>query len=104
MVLQISEVHVQEVVPVVCNSAPKIRLEGATPNSASRLVYAMVFTALAVVTMFYLKPDSMFEESGRPRQFGLKPHQTLLSVGVATFLTAVFTLFVFTWIDAVFAV
>lgn len=91
----------------VASSPQRIKLDSSCHQGGQplgRLVHAMVLTGLAVLVLFFLKPDSMFDPStGRPRQWGLRRGQTLLSVGAATFLTAAFTLFVFTWIDMVFA-
>lgn len=70
-------------------------------HSLNRVVFSVVFCGVAVLILFYVKPPDMFDENGVPRQFGVEPDQTLLSVGSVTFLVAAITLFCFTWIDMV---
>ena len=70
--------------------------------SVNRIAYSVIFSGITILVLFFVQPQDMFEDSGRPRHFGVGPDQTLLSVGVMTVLIASLTLFIFTWVDMVF--
>lgn len=71
-------------------------------RSFNRVLFSIVFSGIAVLVLFYIKPKDMFEINGKPKSFGFKQDETLLSVGVITFLISAITLFIYTWIDMVF--
>jgi hypothetical protein len=71
-------------------------------RSSDRVVYALVFSTLAVVLMFLVKPSIMFRPDGRPRPFGVGNDETMISVGLCTVAAAIASLYLFTWIDLVF--
>jgi hypothetical protein len=70
---------------------------------STRVLYAMTFAALSVALLFLVKPKPVFDERGVPRPFGSAEGHTFLSVGSCTIYISVFALYVFTWIDLVFA-
>lgn len=72
-------------------------------DGADRVKYSAVFACLAVAMMFLVKPPWLFDATGAPKPFGLGPGQSLISVGSCTVLSAVLSLFLFTWIDLVFS-
>ena len=72
-------------------------------HSSDRVKYAIFFSTLAIILMFLMKPKLMFREDGSMKDFGLGPQKTLISVGSCTLFVSVVSLYIFTWIDLVFA-
>ena len=68
-----------------------------------RSVYSALFYVLIVVLILVSRPKALFDESGRPRGFGLGQHDTVFAFGVIVVALAIVAYYVFAIIDIIFA-
>jgi hypothetical protein len=52
--------------------------------------------------IFLKKPTMFFDENGEIKNFGLKKHETIYSIGVLTIVLAIICFYIFCVIDMVF--
>ena len=69
-----------------------------------RTIYSTVFYILTILLVMLSKPSIMFNEDGQIKQFGVgNDNKTIISLGVANGVLALFSFYVFTVIDVIFA-
>lgn len=68
-----------------------------------RILYSALFLCLSIFLVFLVKPDVIFDQNDDIRAFGLKPHETLFSLGVFTTLIAILSFYFFAIIDLIFS-
>lgn len=69
---------------------------------SSRLFFAVVIYVALMLTVFYKKPEPIFDSEGKMVPFGLRQNQTLFSFGVFTASIAIIIYLFFTFIDLFF--
>jgi hypothetical protein len=70
---------------------------------APRVLYSVLFYAMAMALIIVSKPSPVFDAGGKPIEFGLGPDKTLFSLGAVTVALAVLSFYIFALIDMVFA-
>lgn len=74
----------------------------SSAGGSPRVVYASVFFVLVMVLVIIVRPRPLFDDKGELTRFGVSQGATPLSLGVATAVLAVSSMFLFTMIDLVF--
>lgn len=69
---------------------------------SSRIFYAIFLYILVMTLIFLKKPTMFFDENGEIKNFGLKKHETIYSIGVLTIVLAIICFYIFCVIDMVF--
>jgi hypothetical protein len=67
-----------------------------------RTVYASLFFILIVLLVIVAKPKFAFDEHGNIKAFGIGPEKSVISLGVVVCVLAMWSFYIFTWIDIVF--
>ena len=69
---------------------------------SSRLFFAVVLYVAIMLTVFYKKPQPIFDDDGKMVPFGLRHNQTIYSFGIFTASVAISIYLFFTLIDLFF--
>ena len=68
----------------------------------SRIFYSVFVYVLLMLLIFVKKPKMFFNENNNIKHFGTGKSETIYSLGVASFVIAVITFYLFCLIDIIF--
>lgn len=71
---------------------------------ASRVLYSLLFYALAITLIIVSRPPFMFDmQTGEPLRFGIGEGKTLYSLGVVTVALSIASFYTFALIDMIYS-
>lgn len=69
----------------------------------SRVVYSVLFYLLLIILLNLAKPSMIYDQDGKPKEFGIGDDKTMFSLGVLTVVLAILCFYTFCIIDLIFA-